>query len=235
MLPAAIGSVLAQTFSDFELVVVDDASDEPVDDIVKLFRDPRLSLIRHDRRRGGAAARNTGLRNTNGEFVAFLDDDDEWYPEKLARQVKVLSRSHSETGAVYTGYEVVDRDTGKVLSRMLPEHRGNVSSVLLHGNCIGPTSTIMLRRKCFEDVGMFDENLPSFQEYDLWIRLSKTYQFDHVSECLFNYHVHARRIWTNPDVICKGVDILLEKYGESEIFRKTSSESICQSRFSSVK
>ena len=79
---------------------------------------------------------------------------------------------------------------------------------------------MLLRRKCLEDVGMFDENLPSFQEYDLWIRLSRAYQFDYVSEVLFNYYVHSKRIWTNPEVIRKGVDILLKKYGTSESIQK---------------
>jgi glycosyltransferase involved in cell wall biosynthesis len=223
LLPTAIRSVLGQSFNDFELVIVDDASDESLDGVVETFQDDRVRWIRHEYRRGAAAARNTGIRNSDGEFVAFLDDDDEWYPEKLARQVSVLLRSHRDIGAVYTGYDVVDRDTGKVLSRMLPVHRGDVSSGLLEGNCVGPTSTMLLRRTCFEDVGMFDETLPSFQEYDLWIRLSRAYQFDYVSECLFNYHVHSKRIWTNPEVIQEGLHILVRKYGASEIFRKTCS------------
>ena len=223
LLPTAIRSVLGQSFSDFELVVVDDGSDTPIDGVVKAFQDERVRSIRHDNRRGGAAARNTGIRNSDGELVAFLDDDDEWYPEKLARQVSVLLRGHQNVGAVYTGYDVVDRDTGKAISRMIPEHRADVSSVLLRGNCVGPTSSFLVRRKCFETVGMFDESLPAFQEYDLWIRLSRAYQFDFVSACLFNYHVHSKRIWANPEAIRKGLDILVQKYGASATFRKTCS------------
>jgi len=229
LLPTAIQSVLRQSFSDFELVVVDDASEDSIDSVVMAVQDNRVRVIRHDRRRGAAAARNTGIRNTNGEFVAFLDDDDEWHPDKLTRQVSVLRNSDASVVAAYTGYDVVDRNTNKILSQMLPEHRGNLSSVLLQGNCVGPTSSILMKRKCFETVGMFDESLPSFQEYDLWIRLSRVYRFDYVAECLFNYHVHSNRIWTNPEAIRKGLDILLQKYGASETFRKT-----CSARYLSV-
>jgi glycosyltransferase involved in cell wall biosynthesis len=222
-LPLAIRSVVGQTFTDFELVIVDDASDEPVHDIVKGFKDARVRCIRHERRRGGAAARNTGIRNTTGEFVAFLDDDDEWYPEKLARQVSILLRSDSEIGAVYAGYDVVNRNTGSIPGQKVPVHRGDLSSVLLTANLIGTTSCMLLRRKCFADVGMFDESLPSFQDYDLWIRLSRAYQFDYASECLLKYHLHSNKIWTNPNAILEGLDILVDRYGGSEKFRKRCS------------
>jgi glycosyltransferase involved in cell wall biosynthesis len=211
--------VLDQTFTDFDLVVVDDASDSSIADVLNSFPDERVRWIRHERRRGGAAARNTGIRNTTGELVAFLDDDDEWYPEKLARQVPVLL-ANPDIGAVYTGYEIVDRDTGETRSEVLPLYRGDLSSVLLRGNSVGPTSTILLRRKCFENTGMFDESLPAFQDYDLWIRLSRIYQFDYVHQSLFKYHVHSNKIWTNPAAIYSGLNILLKRYGASKSFRK---------------
>jgi glycosyltransferase involved in cell wall biosynthesis len=223
LLATAIRSVLDQTFSDFDLVVVDDGSDDSIDEVVKAVNDERVRSIRHEQRRGGAAARNTGIRNTDGEFVAFLDDDDEWYPQKLARQVSLLRCSNSNVGAVYTGYEVVNRDTRKVCGRKVPMHRGDISSALLEGNAIGTTSCLLLRRSCFEGVGMFDESLPSFQDYDLWIRLSRAYYFDYTSECLLNYHVHSDKVWTNPHLIREGLDILVEKYGTSRAFRKTCS------------
>jgi glycosyltransferase involved in cell wall biosynthesis len=223
LLPVAVRSVLNQTFSDLELIIVDDASDESVDDVVRSFQDQRVRSIRHERRKGGAAARNTGIRNSTGELVAFLDDDDEWYPEKLARQVSLLLASSHEIGAVYTGYEAVDGDTGKMFGRQVPSHRGNLSSLLLQANCIGTTSSVLLRRECFDLVGMFDESLPSFQDYDLWIRLSQVYQFDYISECLLKYHLHSIKIWTNPEAIRRGLDILLDKYGASASFRKRCS------------
>jgi hypothetical protein len=153
--------------------------------------------------------------------VAFLDDDDEWHPEKLARQVPLLL-SNPDIAAVYTGYEIIDRVSGKVRSKVLPMYRGDLSSVLLRGNSVGPTSSVLMRRKCFEDVGMFDESLPAFQDYDLWIRLSRVYKFDYVHQSLFKYYVHSNKIWTNPEAIHRGLNILLKRYGDSTSFRKQS-------------
>jgi glycosyltransferase involved in cell wall biosynthesis len=220
LLPVAIRSVLAQTFGNFELIIVDDASEDSIDDVVKAFQDRRVRWITHEERLGGGAARNTGIRNSGGEFVAFLDDDDEWYPQKLARQMALLLRSSPNVGGVYTGYEAIDRETGKLRARQIPRYRGDLSSELLKTNCIGSTSSVLLRRQCLNDVGMFDESLPSFQDYDLWIRISRAYQFDSIAECLLKYYLHSNKIWTNPEAIRAGLDILVERYGASASFRR---------------
>jgi glycosyltransferase involved in cell wall biosynthesis len=223
LLPAAIRSVLNQTFGDFELVVVDDASDESIEEVVKAFEDKRVRLIRHVSRRGGAAARNTGIHNSHGDYIAFLDDDDEWYPAKLARQMEVMLKSRPEVGAVYAGYFVVDRTTGKVCLQRVPTQRGDLCSTLLKSNPIGTTSSILVKRTCLEKVGNFDEALPSFQDRDLWIRISREFHFDYVQEPLFNYFVHPTKVWTNPDVLMRGLEIMLSKYGSSPLFRKECS------------
>ncbi len=223
LLPTAIRSVLNQTLSDFELVVVDDASDDSIDAVVKTFADGRVRLIRHDRRRGGAAARNTGIRNSGADYIAFLDDDDEWYPEKLARQMEVMLRSRPEVAAVYTGYFVVDKTTGRICLQRVPTRRGDLYSTLLERNPIGTTSSILIRRACLEKVGYFDERLPSFQDRDLWIRISREFHFDYVQEPLFNYFVHSKKVWTNVEALLKGLEIMLAKYGSSPIFKKQCS------------
>jgi glycosyltransferase involved in cell wall biosynthesis len=223
LLPAAIRSVLDQTFQDFELIVVDDASGDETADVVWSFHDERIKFFRHEAQKGGAAARNTGIVNSQSDYIAFLDDDDEWFPEKLGRQVAALKESNPAVGAIYTGYDAVDISSGEVKARKIPVHKGDLSSLLLRSNCIGSTSSVLMRRKCFEDVGMFDESLPSFQDYDLWIRLSRVYQFDYVGECLLTYRLHSNKIWTNPDAIRRGIEILLEKYGASAPLRKRCS------------
>ena len=223
LLPVAIRSVLGQTFRDLELVVVDDASDDSVIEIVNAFRDERVRLIRHDSRRGGAAARNTGIRNSCGEYIAFLDDDDEWYPEKLARQMDLMLRAQPEVAAVYTGYLVVDRDSERICGRMTPSHRGNLRDQLLESNPIGGTSSMLLRRSCLDKVGLFDETLPSFQDRDLWIRISREFHFDYVQEPLLNYFVHSEKVWTNLEALTQGLEIMLGKYGSFPAFRKQCS------------
>jgi glycosyltransferase involved in cell wall biosynthesis len=223
LLPTAIRSVLGQTFQDFEIVVVDDASSDHTPEVRHQFPDPRIHWLRHDTPRGGAAARNTSIRQSRGELIAFLDDDDEWYPEKLARQVAVMRQSGPEVGAVYTGYLIVDRASGRVRGQMRPRRRGDLQAALLKSNPIGGTSAMLVRRACLDKVGLFDESLPSFQDRDLWIRISRQFHFDYVPEPLYNSFEHSRRVWTNLEALLKGLEIMLGKYGSSPAFRKQCS------------
>lgn len=216
----AIASVLSQTFQDFELIVVDDASRDETVDVVQSFPDTRIKYIRHEKQRGGAAARNTGIISSQFDYLAFLDDDDEWFPEKLARQVALLRASPPEVGCIYTGYVTVDRDSGKKIGQMVPSKRGDLSRELLIGNRLGGTSSILIKRECVDKVGLFDERLPSFQDYDLWIRISKTFHFEYIKDPLLNYYIHGAKIWTNLTAINEGLCIMREKYGGSRTFRK---------------
>jgi glycosyltransferase involved in cell wall biosynthesis len=223
LLPIALKSVLSQTFSDFEILVVDDASSDGTDELRHQFHDPRIHWFRHDTVRGGAAARNTGIVHSRGEYIAFLDDDDEWFPEKLDRQMAVMQKSGPEVAAVYTGYLIVDRASGRVRGRKVPSRRGNLHSALLRSNPIGGTSSMLLKRACLDKVGLFDESLPSFQDRDLWIRISREFHFDYVQEPQFNSFDHPTRVWTNLDALLRGLEIMLEKYGSSPAFRKQCS------------
>jgi len=216
----AIESVLAQSFRDFEIVVVDDCSSEDTEAVIKKFPTGTVRYIRHNRQRGGAAARNTGITECSGEFVAFLDDDDEWYPEKLTRQMQIMLSAPAEVGGVYTGYFIVDRRTNGIRGQIVPTDRGDLSETLLAGNCIGGTSSMLMRRSCFEKVGLFDERLPSFQDYDLWIRAARKYQFECVREPMLKYYMHADKIWTNSNALIQGLELMLRKYGHAPAFRR---------------
>lgn len=223
LLPTALHSVLAQTFQDFELLVVDDASSDGTASLRERFVDERIRWFRHDLPRGGGAARNTGIVHSRGEYIAFLDDDDEWFPEKLARQMDVMRKSPAKVAAVYTGYLIVDRASGSVRGRRIPRRRGDLRAALLKSNPIGGTSSMLLKRSCLDKVGLFDESLPSFQDRDLWIRISRDFHFDYVEAPLFNSFNHATRVWTNLEGLLKGLEIMLEKYGSSQDFRKQCS------------
>ncbi len=219
-LPVAISSVLNQSFQDFEILVVDDGSTDSTAAVVAGFRDQRIRYIRHEKSRGGSAARNTGIRNSNCPFIAFLDDDDEWLPSKLQLLTDLLKSSPAEVGAAYSGYWIVDRGRGRICGKKTPAKRGDLSQELLAGNCIGGTSAVVARRECFERVGLFDENLPSFQDYDLWIRISKEFQFEFVPDPLSNYYVHENKIWTDLSALSRGIEIFLKKHGNSTLLRK---------------
>ena len=217
LLPFAVRSVLDQTFRDLEVLVVDDASEDRTSDVVAGFSDGRVRYLRQDPRQGGAAARNAGVRASRGDFIAFLDDDDEWLPEKLEQQM-ALFEADPELGVVYSGYLVVERESGRVLARKVAECRGDLSRNLRVRNVLGNTSSVVLRRSCFDTAGLFDEQLPSFEDYDFWLRLSAHFRFDFVERALMKYYVHGTRISTDLQALDCGIDILLRKHGASPEF-----------------
>src|SRR5262249_19547313 len=155
-----------QTYQDFELIVVDDASSDNTVQVVAEFTDERIKLIRHELNKGGSAARNTGIRASNSNFIAFLDDDDEWLPEKLSKQAKILLSSPPDVCGVYCGYISVSK--GELQGEYHPTKKGNLSKDLLARNCVGSASAVLLKRECLIKVGLFDESLPCSQDYDLW-------------------------------------------------------------------
>ena len=212
LLRGAITSVLKQTFQNFEIIVVDDASNDNTEDVLKSISDSRIRYIKHQTNMGGSAARNTGIKKAFGEYIAFLDDDDEWLPHKLALQIDVLDNSPAEVGVVYTGYQRVNKNSGVVVSQMVPSKRGDLSKALFVKNCVGSTSSVLLKKECFQRVGLFDENLSSSQEYDLWIRISTEFQFDYIKEPLLKYNVHEKKIRNDLEAVGIGLNTMIEKY-----------------------
>ena len=211
-LKGAIASVLKQTFRDFELVVVDDASTDETLEVVRSFSDNRIKYFRHETQRGGSAARNSGIVKSKCDYIAFLDDDDEWALEKLKLQIRLLDRTPKQIAAVYTGYAWIDRKSGKLVGKRIPTSSGNLLSALYEGNCVGTTSTVVVRRVCFKTVGLFDETLPSFQDYDMWLRIARVFCFECIDQPLVKYYSHENKISTNFDALKKGADAMLIKY-----------------------
>jgi glycosyltransferase involved in cell wall biosynthesis len=178
----AIDSVLAQTCQEFEVIVVDDGSTDDTPAAVLAVSDPRITLMRHAENRGGSAARNTGIRASNGSFVAFLDSDDEWLPTKLERQLESFERSGGALALVYTGTEHVNADG--TFSRQIPRRHVNLARMLLVKNVVGETSVGMVRRTALLTVGGFDESLPACQDVDLWQRISRQFNAIGIPEAL---------------------------------------------------
>ncbi|MFC5465583.1 glycosyltransferase family 2 protein [Lederbergia graminis] len=204
----AIESLTNQTYKNFEIIVVDDFSNDNTQNLLE--NDVRIKYIRHDENKGAAEARNTGIKASSGEFIAFLDSDDEWLPTKLERQLKVFE-NNSNTGVVYTGFRSILKDKDE--REVLPQKKGNIYIELLKGNCVGTTSTVMVRTDLLKKVGGFDTELLSCQDWDLWIRLANITEFDFVSEALvlFNQHEGAR-ISSNVSSVVKGHIDFYNKY-----------------------
>ena len=207
----AIASVLSQTFQDFEVIVVDDASPDSTGDMVRSIGDQRIRYIRHQVNKGEGAARNTGILRAEGQYLAFLDDDDEWFSEKLRKQVALLDHSPLNVGLIYTGFRKIDIATGSTLLDLVPSKRGNILNDLLEENCIA-TTTVLVRRHCFDKAGLFEEGVAFGADYDMWIRISQDFEFDYIKELLVNYYIHGNNITRNYDAVIRGLELQLAKY-----------------------
>lgn len=219
-LRAAIASVLEQSFQDFEVIVVDDASTDATEDVVRSFCDSRVYYLRHEANKKEAASRNTGLRAATGEYIAFLDDDDEWVPEKLQLQIELMENRPPQFGGVYTGCVTIDRESGSVVGGVTPEKRGNILDDMIVKNWVGTPSTVLFRKECFSLVGSFDESIAFGVDYDMWIRIASKYQVDFIGEPLVKYYIQADRLSTNHELVIRGLENQIIKYGS--LFRKSS-------------
>ena len=217
----SITSVLEQTYQSFEVIVVDDGSTDNLTEVLGRSNDNRIRSIRHEANRGGSAARNTGINAAKGEYIAFLDSDDEWLPGKLEKQIDVFQKSSNDVGMVYAGWRWIREKDGKIIQDKIPAHRGNLHQLLLSVDCIGSMSIPLIKTALLRSIGGFDENLPARQDWDLWLRLSKVCKFDFVPEVLVYYHVHPQSISGNTLNKIRGTEIVLEKYHDE--FRSMSS------------
>ena len=206
-LQRAIMSVLAQSFQDFEIIVVDDVSSDHTEEVVCSFADTRLHYIRHTTNKGDAGTRNTGIQQARGEYIAFLDDDDEWLSDKLRQQVTLLDSSPADVAGVSTARMNIDNKTGHRLG-VWPIHRADN---LLQDNFI-TTSAIMLRRTCFETVGLFDENMLTSSDYDMWLRIARVAHFLHIETPLIKYYIHPHGLSHNVNKVIQGIELLLAKH-----------------------
>lgn len=194
MLRRAIESVLTQTWrGEFEVIVVSDGSRDNTEDVVTSFRDQRIRFLRHETSRGPSAARNTGLRAARGKYIAFLDDDDEWTPNKLEVQLPLIENSSPEVGLVYAWMEYFR--CGRSRSLCAPTRRGDVFVEMLDNQAIGGCPTIMIKREVVDEVGHFDESLPRGNDGDYWRRIAKRYKVEYIPEILAKVHAgHKDRI-----------------------------------------
>ncbi|RLB20135.1 MAG: glycosyl transferase [Deltaproteobacteria bacterium] len=205
----AVTSVLNQTFEDLEVVVVDDASDDNTRQVVKSFDDSRVNYIFLKRRSGPAGARNTGIKAARGRYIAFIDDDDEWMAEKLKKQIMKFEMCDRGVGLIYCGYYNMYKDL--IVEKKAPQFRGEVFQTALRSCPIG-SPTPLIRKECFIAVGMFDENLPACEDWDLWIRISRCYQFDFVPEFLAIRYVHGVQLSTDLKRTIAARENILKKY-----------------------
>ena len=213
----SIQSILNQTYQDFEIIVVDDGSTDNTQEIIKEIQtqDKRIRYIRYENNKGAPTARNTGIKTARSDYIAFQDSDDEWFPEKLEKQMKAFGSAPPEVGVVYTGYyRLGKRKTyGPSIKRKKTKREGDIFNSLLEENLVG-TPTILIKRGCFERAGLFDERLPAFQDWELVIRLSKYYDFIFLDEPLLVSPDTPDGISANRKARASALELILEKHFE---------------------
>ena len=187
LLPRAVRSVLAQTYEDYELIIVDDCSTDDTPDVIRTFEDSRIHAVRHADNMGQCAARNTGIRLARGEYIAFLDDDDEWVDEKLYNQVRTLDASDARVGLVYTWWDRVDA-AGVRTAGGRAVMSGDISEAMLGWELPAPTSAYLVRAMAARQIDGFDEALTVADDRDFLVRLSTQWHAAVVQEVLMLMH-----------------------------------------------
>ncbi len=191
-LPLALESILAQSFQDFEIIIVDDGSRDGIKRWAAQLEDPRIDFFTQANS-GSAAARNTGISHATGEYIAFLDADDLWASTKLEQQVKLLDEKQ-DVGLVYTWVATIDAEGELDGKSYCHSEVGEVWDSLIEGDLLVCGSTPMIRRTCFEEVGLFDIRFAYAQTWEMWLRIAGKYSFQVIPEILVHYRSHPGNI-----------------------------------------
>lgn len=195
-----ITSVLKQSYQNWELLIVDDCSTDNTTQIVENFinNDKRIRLIRMNHNSGGPAApKNIGIKNASSDYIAFLDHDDEWLQEKLKKQI-TLFRKGDDSLAFVGCKAILSQSDGKINFHDVAFYRGNIFKNILCNLFILSSTGIIVRKKVFNKIGMFDESLKSADDFDMWLRIAQAgYNFDYVDDHLYKYHIHGSNITQN--------------------------------------
>jgi len=204
----AVDSVLSQSFGDFEVLVIDDGSTDETESVMRRYRTP----VRYIRRQNGgvAAARNFGVSESRGRYVAFLDADDTWLPDKLELQIAAL-RANPHDRVCYTAFTIVASDLSP-LGIVRSKRRGHaLEDLLLRGNVVGSICTVLCERLLFEKAGGFDPALSQCADWDMWVRLAALTEFLYIDKPTVTYRQHGANMSRNAPLLERDSLLVLEK------------------------
>ncbi len=210
-LVAAIESVLAQSWSDLELIVVDDGSTDGTGEVLQAVDDDRLRVCRLARRSGAPVARNVGIDMARGRHVAFQDSDDVWRRDNLRIQVDALDAADTDVAVVY-GTIVRHRARGPIrIPASMPPPSGDLSGCLPVENVIGLPAALV-RAEPLRSVGGFDPELPRFQDWDLWLRLAGRFRFQFLDQVVVESYETALSISRDEEAYFRAMEVVLARH-----------------------
>ena len=190
LVPRAIKSILDQSYANFECIIVDDASTDDTKKVVNSIKDERIIYLRHQENQHASAARNTGINNARGEFIAFLDDDDQWLPTKLEKQVSLILQLPKKFGMVYCWMNYYKDEN--LINEHHPTIKGSVFPMVLDEQRLGGCPTLLIRKEVLNNIGGFDESMRRGNDGDLIRRICNKYEVDFVPEVLVKVNIEHR-------------------------------------------
>ena len=206
---AAVDSVLSQSYPNVELIVVDDGSTDDTKQVLENYGDKIRYLFKTN---GGVSlARNFGIEQARGEYVAFLDADDSWLPEKLEKQIEAINSSPN-AGAAHTSFYLGNQNLEIVGKRKpLRSIRNVLEDLFFVGNVIGTPSSVVAKKSIFEEIGGFDPELSQCADWDMWIKLALKTDFAFVDEPLIIYRQHDGNMSKNARLLETDSTLMFEK------------------------
>lgn len=197
-LTAAVDSALAQTYQDLEVLVIDDGSTDGTNEMMRRYGSPVRYLRQPNA--GVAAARNQGIAESGGRYVAFLDADDTWYPHKLERQIAELKK-HPEYRLCYSAFTLVTSDLIALGTQRSLRHASALEDLLLRGNVVGSICTVLCERSLLETTVKFDLALSQCADWDMWVHLASLTDFLYLDEPLVTYRQHGASMSRNAPLL----------------------------------
>lgn len=229
-LKECVSSVLFQTYTDYELIIVDNDSNDGTDIFCNTLLNDKVKYIHNDTCGNPNYSRNLGAKLARGEYIAFLDDDDYWEHTKLAKQVHLMEDSHKDVAMIFVNsINLYDYGNIKIFSNNLPNKK---NCNIYIDNFLGNTSNPLIRKGIFFEIGMFDENLDACQEYDLWIRILEKYSYKIINENLLYYRIQSEyknQITGSAKKYTNSIAIINQKY-KSEISQLSKANKVKRNR-----
>lgn len=229
----SIESVLSQTYENVELIVVNDGSTDKTSDIVEKYCKIKKNIKKIDIENSGmCAARNEGIKNASGDYISFIDHDDIWLSTKLQKQIKLM-QENKKTGLVSCETVIIDFENNLYGWKMGKVLKGDCYDELKISNWVTNGSVVLVRKECFDDVGLFDENISLPGDWDICLRIAKKYEVQTVPEILVCYRISENASTSNVDISYRCFLDYMKRFKEKELkekqFHSLSFSLFCQS------